>query len=307
MGIICATQFLIFLQALNPNFLFFFLVTFELFVIVEKRPLNKLTLIFRFGNNDFINNTIHKRIVVFGNRKINSKATFDLLLFSVKHIQNQFIDRIIVGIHCGNQNFRRCLSKTIDTTVALLHTVGIPRKVVMYHSVKSLLKVDSFRKTVGAYKYVTWRFRKIVNLDLALFISQSGCDDSDRYIFELFSFQFFRQVLPNIFSSLNILTEYNGIITIVESKRNKTHCLFNLVVGICLNNSFQLTDKLRQSVFFFANRSAIGRRDSIIAIQEVFQRVIEFIYTVIADWIVGIYISRISYFVLKHGDAGGRT
>ena len=126
MGIICATLFLIFLQTLYPNFLFFFLVSFEFFVIVEKRPLNKLTLIFRLGNNDFINNTIHKRIVIFGNRKINSETTFDLFLLAIKHIKNQFIDRIIVGIHSGYQNFRRCLAETVDTTISLLHAVGVP-------------------------------------------------------------------------------------------------------------------------------------------------------------------------------------
>ena len=48
----------------------------------------------------------------------------------------------------------RCLAEAVNTTIALLQTIGVPRQVVMDDGLETLLEVYTFRETVGANEHM---------------------------------------------------------------------------------------------------------------------------------------------------------
>ena len=188
--------------------------------VEQRRLVNELLL--GVEHDNLFHDAFHQRRIVIGNRDINAQWFAYLILLTIEHLHDDFIHRISLFIEKRkDSHFLFGLPKAVDTSVTLLHTIGIPRQIVVDNTVETCLEIDTFRKTVGTYKDVTRRFRQLVNLHLAVFICKTAGDDLYGNILVLLvTCQLLGNIVFTIFCCLDILAENNGVVARIEGKLN---------------------------------------------------------------------------------------
>ena len=173
----------------------------------------------------------------------------------------------------------RCLAEAVNTTIALLQTIGVPRQVVMDDGLETLLEVYTFRETVGANEHMGILTGKVINLYLSFFVSQSAGHDTDSNLLVfLFLGQMLSYVFAYIFSCLYILAENNGIHTAIEGETHNLQCLPYFFITVCGFDVIECLDKITELTLVGVVNPFQCFGHYIIISEEVFQRFVEGIY-----------------------------
>ena len=233
-----------------------------------------------------------------------------MLLFVIEHLQNHHVHGIVGGIDGRNQHLFRTLPETVDTSVTLLHTVGVPRQVVVDDSLKPVLQVHAFRKAICAYQHMFFGFRKLIDLVLALLVGHSAGDyfDGDFFVFARRKRLF--DLGPQILCGLDILAEHNGILAKVKTYLDVFQGLVNLVIQAEVHDALQVVDKaLKLASLGLVGLCAIELGRYVSHGRQVLELKGEFVFLAFVDvgfLFVHCFVALVQ-FVAEHADARRRA
>ncbi|CAM5423085.1 hypothetical protein RLIN73S_07523 [Rhodanobacter lindaniclasticus] len=129
------------------------------------------------AQHDCLHQCLGEGVIVVGDGHRYAKLLSDLLGFAQDDVQNSAIDRIVGTVDQGGAHLGARLAEAVDTAFALFVAGGIPRQIVVNHSIEVVLQVDAFGQAVGGDQQATISLAQGLDAALAIFGWEFAGDD----------------------------------------------------------------------------------------------------------------------------------